>query len=1085
MKKAKLLSVIALTFIGSLFLFSCGKEEIPGPQGEQGIQGETGIGIESIEKSGSEGLVDIYTITFSDGTTSTFAVTNGKDGVDGTQGIQGIQGEPGEDGHTPVITIQEGYWYIDGENTNVLAEGIKGDTGNGVSDVKLTNTEGLVDTYTIIFTDGTTSTFTLTNGQDGVDGKQGIQGIQGVPGKDGHTPVITIENGYWHIDGVSTLQEAQGVKGETGNGISSITKTSTEGLVDVYTITYTDGNTSLFTVTNGAKGDQGEQGIQGIQGVPGEDGHTPVITIQDGYWYIDGVSTLQAAQGVKGETGNGISSITKTNTSGLVDTYTITYTDGTTSTFTVTNGKDGVDGEQGIQGIPGEDGHTPVITIENGYWYIDGVNTQQVAQGVKGDTGNGISSIIKTSTSGLVDTYTITYTDGTTSTFIVTNGKDGEDGEQGIQGIQGIQGVPGEDGHTPVITIQDGYWHIDGVNTQQVAQGVKGDTGNGIAYVDKICTEGLIDTYEIMFTDGTTTTFTVTNGKDGSDTSLSIDDEGYWVINGETTQYKSEGNIDYLMSLIGGYFEIEKDAFVTTYVSSKDPSWNYLSSTFSGWGGSIGKPESFEAIAIKVRARNNPITKIKFHLNINDKNGISIFSEEVNVSIGAFEEKEIIWILPEKVENNKDNLYLSYNCNQFCDVYSNFSSSSLIPNNEYQAVTSYSTNGRLLTDANQMTNVTGNVCRYLYAKVGNIQDVLINKNVREDNINIYLPDEYYLAVNDNFQLFYRGVVQAVNPYNYHINVVCSKGKVYPRYYEWKPTIDELGTYTLKMTIKDNNGKLLGTDTTKLIVVQPQQTNETQNVLCIGDSLTAGGYWVREAERRFNESGGTPEGLDLQYLNFIGTKQANLLGKTTSFEGYGGWTWASFCGENSPFYDEELTDISFKSYCEKNNYEDIDLVYILLTWNGQGTPYKTDYDVNKGHFVYAQKLIDKIHEDYPNAQIRCLGIQMPSQNGGMGENYGATGAYSDAYGILVSAMNYNKCLEDLCKLDKYSSFVKFVDVAGQFDTDYNMPSKEKPVNNRNNNTEVIGTNGVHPTVNGYYQIADAVFRSLCEVYQENS
>ena len=168
MKKAKLLSVIALTFIGSLFLFSCGKEEVPGPQGEQGIQGETGIGIESIEKSGSEGLVDIYTITFSDGTTSTFTVTNGKDGVDGTQGIQGIQGEPGEDGHTPVITIQEGYWYIDGENTNVLAEGIKGDTGNGVSDVKLTNTEGLVDTYTITFTNGTTSTFTLTNGKDGV-----------------------------------------------------------------------------------------------------------------------------------------------------------------------------------------------------------------------------------------------------------------------------------------------------------------------------------------------------------------------------------------------------------------------------------------------------------------------------------------------------------------------------------------------------------------------------------------------------------------------------------------------------------------------------------------------------------------------------------------------------------------------------------------------------------------------------------------------------------------------------------------------------------------------------------------------------
>ena len=37
--------------------------------------------------------------------------------------------------------------------------------------------------------------------------------------------------------------------------------------------------------------------------------------------------------------GKGISSITKTSTSGLVDTYTITFSDGVTTTYTVTNGK--------------------------------------------------------------------------------------------------------------------------------------------------------------------------------------------------------------------------------------------------------------------------------------------------------------------------------------------------------------------------------------------------------------------------------------------------------------------------------------------------------------------------------------------------------------------------------------------------------------------------------------------------------------------------------------------------------------------------------------------------------------------------
>lgn len=40
---------------------------------------------------------------------------------------------------------------------------------------------------------------------------------------------------------------------------------------------------------------------------------------------------------------------------------------------------------------------------------------------VKGKDGRGISKIIKTASTGVVDTYTITYTDNTTSTFTVNN----------------------------------------------------------------------------------------------------------------------------------------------------------------------------------------------------------------------------------------------------------------------------------------------------------------------------------------------------------------------------------------------------------------------------------------------------------------------------------------------------------------------------------------------------------------------------------------------------------------------------------------------------------------------------------------
>ena len=83
---------------------------------------------------------------------------------------------------------------------------LKGQEGQSIKGIKKTSTSGLVDTYTITLTDGTTSTFSVTNGK----------------------------------------------------GISSIEKTSTSGLVDTYTIRFNDGTTSTFTVANGAKGDKGD-----------------------------------------------------------------------------------------------------------------------------------------------------------------------------------------------------------------------------------------------------------------------------------------------------------------------------------------------------------------------------------------------------------------------------------------------------------------------------------------------------------------------------------------------------------------------------------------------------------------------------------------------------------------------------------------------------------------------------------------------------------------------------------------------------------------------------------------------------------
>lgn len=59
--------------------------------------------------------------------------------------------------------------------------------------------------------------------------------------------------------------------------------------------------------------------------------------------------------------------------------------------------------------------------------------------GASGIEGVSIAGIQKTSTSGLVDTYTITYTNDTTTTFTVTNGEDGDEYTVLVQANQPTQ----------------------------------------------------------------------------------------------------------------------------------------------------------------------------------------------------------------------------------------------------------------------------------------------------------------------------------------------------------------------------------------------------------------------------------------------------------------------------------------------------------------------------------------------------------------------------------------------------------------------------------------------------------------------
>ena len=175
----------------------------------------------------------------------------------------------------------------------------------------------------------------------------------------------------------------QGTKGDNGTGITSVVRTSgdgSEGTVDTYTITYDDTSTSTFEVRNGTAGT--------------------------------------------------IDHIAKTGTVGTTDTYTA-YADAAETqplgSFEVRNGVDGVDGVHGTDGTSAYE-----VAVNNGFVGTEAEWLTSL-EGQDGVDGKAITSVTFTSTtdasglpaqSGGTDTYTISYSDDSSSTYDVYNGTD-------------------------------------------------------------------------------------------------------------------------------------------------------------------------------------------------------------------------------------------------------------------------------------------------------------------------------------------------------------------------------------------------------------------------------------------------------------------------------------------------------------------------------------------------------------------------------------------------------------------------------------------------------------------------------------
>lgn len=215
----------------------------PGPVGPQGPRG---VSIESVTLqtdpfNPGSGEANVYQVNLDNGDVAgTFSVYNGQKGADGAKGDTGENGSNGRDGAdagfgNPVITVNED--EQEGPHASIIATGpntakvfhfafynIKGDKG-GTGPVPSLQATGGPDIGNV----GTPSVTRSGTDQNPTFVFHNLKGETGQPGQTGP-------------------------EGPTGNGILSITKTDTQNLVDTYTITFTNGSTTTFQVTNGENG---------------------------------------------------------------------------------------------------------------------------------------------------------------------------------------------------------------------------------------------------------------------------------------------------------------------------------------------------------------------------------------------------------------------------------------------------------------------------------------------------------------------------------------------------------------------------------------------------------------------------------------------------------------------------------------------------------------------------------------------------------------------------------------------------------------------------------------------------------------
>lgn len=357
-----------------------------------------------------------------------------------------------------------------------------------------------------------------------------------------------------------------------------------------------------------------------------------------------------------------------------------------------------------------------------------------------------------------------------------------------------------------------------------------------------------------------------------------------------------------------------------------------------------------------------------------------------------------------------------------------------------------------------------------------------------------LPAEMYAINGEPVGIYLRGILP--DP---AFSIMSNLPGLYEKGGSYTPT--SVGDKSVVITARGPDDKLLTLGTSVMKVLDtPVNPVSTRNIICIGDSLTAGihgntgsplisGAYVNELSRRLNGTGAellsgtdSPSALSLSNMVIRGT----LGSSAVKHEGRPGWTTYQYLTEEvigsvgNAFYNPgtDLFDLDY--YLTQNSFDNGSIsggvdstgsnltIVLFLGWNDLAL-----YSQSQSA-THVSQLIDRIQATHPDTDIILLGLNPSADITIEGTTVALQRETFDSH--------VKKLGEAYRTLAASDPNVDFLQISHVFNPEVGCVTNTFAKSPRaNSNTFTAAVDNTHPNLTGYAMIADAVFYKLISKY----